>query len=682
MAKKAVKQAKLTDSPLEASASNDISASEPAYTPEEQGYRSLLLKKLEAARTLRESSHDKFNGVGYTKWYEDNDKAANSHTPPRKNADDVNIVTGTTREKVLAIVSNVINLIFRTNFKAFDKDDNEEVELGEAMSDCVERSTQVELWEEKKIFPYYEMAAQGDVFVEDIEVDEVKVDKKKIKLSSVKEGFDFENFQPEKSMKTMFSGCRRNVLIGTQVYLGNIYETEINRQPYIFTREILPYETAKVIYGHLPRWKYVPKSLTPASAEGEAAHWGLNWRLEDVPDGMVEVIKYTDDPNDEYQIVLNSVFQLPVGFPKPWEFDGYNIVQGGLEPMGLFAYHKSIPCKTKVDQEVIDEMLKLSVLKGQKSYMPPIANYSGQLLTRSMFNAGKVTNNLQKGDIEVLGGNPAMYQMNTSEFQLIEMLKKFIDDKSVNPFMQGQSPTRETTATEVSTVMAQAKRNLGIMIFGFMSFHLKLDILRLNNLLDGYTKPTGDILDKVKNTLVKKYRTVSLEKEIGNKGMGTKKVDFTTDFKSPMALYDEENGISRGEDGITTAVNPPSKPVKITQVNPETLRSVKYRWYGEVEIKEKETSMQERIMFTDQLATAMKLFGVEAVNQDYARAQWAQKNKVNAKLFFNNGVMLPGAGSMMQEQVDKVEESPMTKGMRASPSGVPAAVRQGFGGGV
>jgi len=153
MAKKAVKQAKLTDSPLEASASNDISASEPAYTPEEQGYRSLFLQKLEAARTLRESSHDKFNGVGYTKWYEDNDKAANSHTPPRKNADDVNIVTGTTREKVLAIVSNVINLIFRTNFKAFDKDDNEEVELGEAMSDCVERSTQVELWEEKKIFP-------------------------------------------------------------------------------------------------------------------------------------------------------------------------------------------------------------------------------------------------------------------------------------------------------------------------------------------------------------------------------------------------------------------------------------------------------------------------------------------------------------------------------------------------
>jgi len=684
MAKKAVKQSKnLESTTLETSkAADDFSLSQPPYTAEEADYRVLLLQKLEDTRTNREQAHDKFNGLGYKTWYEENDKAANSHTPPRKNPEDVNIVTGTTREKVLAIVSNVINLVFRTNFRAFDKDDNEEIELGEAMGDCVERSTQIEMWEDKKLYPYYEMAAQGDVFVEDIEVDEIKVDKNKIPLSSLTQDFDFKNFKPEEKLRTMFSGCRRNVLIGTQVYLGNIYETDLNRQPYIFTREILPYETAKVIYGNLPRWKFVPKKLAPASTEGDATQWGINWRLENLDDGMVEIIKFTDDPNDEYQIIINGVMQLPKGFPKPWEFDGYNIVQGGLEPMGMFAYHKSVPCKTKVDQEVIDEMLKLSVLKGQKSLMPPIANYSGQLLSRSMFNAGKVTNNLQKGDIEVLGGNPNAYSLNASEFQLIEMLKKFIDEKSVNPIMQGISPSRETTATEVSTVTAQAKRNLGIMIFGFMSFHMKLDVLRLNNLLDGYTKPTGDILDKVKGTLVKKYRTVSLEKEIGNKGVGTKKVEFTTKFRHPMDLYDEQNGITRDQGGKTVSVNPPSKPIKIVQINPELLRTVKFRWYPEVEIKEKETSMQERIMFTDQLATAMKLFGVQSINQEYAQSQWALKNKVNAKLFFNNGVMLPGTMPVDQQQVDKTEESPMTKGMRASPSGVPAAVRQGFGGGA
>lgn len=680
MVKKSVKQDSKSKSALQATVDSSVSTTQPAYTEDESDYRQVLLQKLENIRATRESPHDKFNGVGYKAWYEGNDKAANSHMAPRKNPDDVNIVTGTTREKVLAIVSNVINLVFRTNFKAFDKDDNEEVELGESMSDCVERSAQVEMWDDKKIYPYYEIATQGDVFVEDIDVDEVKVDKKKIRLSEVKEGFDFKGFKPEKSMKTMFSGCRRNMLIGTQVYLGNIYETELNKQPCIFTREVLPYETAKVIYGHLPRWKYVPKTLVTTTT-GDEQQWGLNWRLDNSDlNGAVEIIKYTDDPNDEYQILINGVMQLPVGFPKPWEFDGYNIVQGGLEPMGLFAYHKSIPCKTKVDQEIIDEMLKLSVLKGQKSYMPPIANYSGQLLSRSMFNAGKVTNNVQKGEIEVLGGDPSAYSLKPSEFQLIDMLKKFIDGKSVDPILQGQAPSRETTATEISTVTAQAKRNLGIMIFGFMSFHLKLDILRLNLLLDSYSKPTGDVLDKVTNSLVKKYRSVSLEKEIGSKGMGTKRIEFTPNFRSPMNLYDEQNGIVRDQGGKPLSINPPKKPLKITQINPDLLRSIKYRWYGEVEIKEKESSMQERILFTDQLATAMKLFGVQSVNMEYAQAQWAQKNKINAKSFFNNGVMLPGA--MPQEDVNKVEESPMTKQMRSSPSGVPAAVRQGFGGGA
>lgn len=680
MPRKSVKQAKVTDSALEKKVSSEFSTTEPEYSAEEQNFRSVFLHKLEDTRTNRESAHDKLNGVGYKQWYEDNDKAANSYTPPRKNKGDVNIVTGTTREKVLAIVSNVINLIFRTNFRAFDKDDNEEVELGEALSDCVERSAQVEMWDDKKLYPYYEMASQGDVFIEDIEVDEVKVDKKKIRLSDINKDFDFKGFKPEKALRTVFSGCRRNMLIGTQVYLGNIYETDLNKQPYIFTREVLPYETAKVIYGHLPRWKYVSRKLVEVN-EADSQQWGINWRLENVDDGMVEVIKYTDDPNDEYQLLLNGVMQLPVGFPKPWEFDGYNIVQGGLEPMGMFAYHKSIPCKTKIDQEVIDEMLKLSVLKGQKSFMPPIANYSGQLLSQSMFMPGKVTNNLQKGDIEVLGGNPSMYQMNQSEFNLIEMLKRFIDEKSLNPMMQGVSPSNEVTATEVSTVTAQAKKNLGIMIFGFMSLQLKLDTLRLYNLLDGYTKPIDTKLNEAKKTLVKKYRTVTLEKEIGNKGMGTKRVEFTTDFKNQMDLYDEENGIVRDESGKPKSVNPPKKPVKITQINPELLRGVKHRWYGEVEIKEKETSLQERILFTDQLATAMKLFGVESINLDYAKSQWASKNKVNGKLFFNNGIALPGAMMGMQEEIDKVEESPMSKQMRSSPAGVPAAVRQGWGAG-
>jgi hypothetical protein len=102
---------------------------------------------------------------------------------------------------------------------------------------------------------------------------------------------------------------------------------------------------------------------------------------------MVEVLIYQDKFNDEFQILLNGVMQLPVGFPMPWEHGEYNLVQGHLEPISaFFAYSKSIPDKTFLDQQVLDEMYRLAVLKTQKSFMPPIANYSANILTKSMLH--------------------------------------------------------------------------------------------------------------------------------------------------------------------------------------------------------------------------------------------------------------------------------------------------------
>ena len=166
---------------------------EPNYSPEEQEYRGFLLRLLEQDRNNREQSHDEFNGMSYTQRYVENFKAGNSYTPPRKNPEDTSIVTGTTREKKNAIINSVLSLVFDTTFRAFDENNLEDQQLGEAMSDCVFQANQVEQWDQKKIFAYSEMADQGDVFIMDNWVDEVKMDKVKIKLSDVTSE-TFKNF--------------------------------------------------------------------------------------------------------------------------------------------------------------------------------------------------------------------------------------------------------------------------------------------------------------------------------------------------------------------------------------------------------------------------------------------------------------------------------------------------------
>lgn len=653
---------------------SEVEIKAPEYSEVEQEYRHNLLRILEETRNTREQPHDEFNGMSYTDRYIANFKAGNSYQEPRKNKEDTSLVTGTTREKKNAVINSVLSLVFDTNFRAFDNNNLEDQQLGEAMTDCVFQSNQVEQWDEKKIYAYDELATQGDVFIQDNWIDETRIDKKKIKLSDLDKE-TFKNFDPQKSMKVVFSGARRSVIPGLQVYLRNIRQPEIKLQPGLFTRQVMSYNEARAIYGKLPRWENVPRDLTPTDST-ETDHFGLNWRLETMGKDMVEVLCYQDKYNDEFQILLNGVMQLPVGFPVPWEHGEYNIVQGHLEPItAFFAYSKSIPDKTFLDQQVLDEMYRLAVLKTQKSFMPPIANYSANILTKNMFLPGKVNNDLEKGEVEVLGGNPNMYSMQQSEFEMIKMIKGMIDEKSVSPSLTGQTFNSRTTAVEVESVTKQAKQQLGIMIFGFMNLHLQLDYLRLLILLENYTKDQGEKVNEINGKLERKFRTVSVERDLGGRGTGMKQISFTDSHNTPEELYDMEEGVTRDEMGKPTSVIPPQKPVKIMQLSPKALRSVKYRWYPQIVINERESSLADRISFEDRVTKAAQLFGIDNINMDYAKQQWAIKNKINPSFFFSQGQ----APSVPQEQIDAIQESSVNKISRSSPTGVQEAARQGKG---
>ena len=671
---------------------NPFYIEQPDYSKEENERKWQELQEITVDYNRRESPHRLLNQMTYSQNYRTNMLAANSDTPPRANAEDTMVVTGTTREKVLAITAAVLQLNFETSFMAFDVNDQQDEELAEAMKDCVDRANKMEQWDEKKIYAYFEMATQGDVYVEENFIEETVTEKKPIKLSELTEAL-MKDYKADYKTKVTTGMCVRNLIPGTQVFKGSMTERILRNQPHIWTREVRPYELTKSIYGKLPRWNNVPRRLVVAGPGFTEAYLAaVNWRLESVESETCEILKRQDRFNNCYSLYINGVKMLPNDFPLPWGFGEYNLVQGSLEPISaFFSESKSIPCKTKLDQEILDEMYRLAVLKTQKSFMPPIANYSTNILSRSMFLPGKVNNSLQKGDIEVLGGDPGAYSMKPSEFQMIEMIKKFIDEKSISPALEGAQGQGDQTATQNNNIMQQAKQKLGLMIFGFIQFHMNLDLIKLYNLLENYTQPIDTKLNKVKDGVIGKYRTISVNKQIGDKGNGIKQIQFTTEHNTPSELWDQENGVTRDKNGTPTSTMKPKKPIKIMQINPEVLRSIKYTWYAQTDPTPRETTMSEKIAFGDDLTQALQLFGQQKVNLDYASQKWAEQRKLDPALFFNKNApagqqpqpgQTPGGPPQATPSLPPAQESPMKKQMRPFSSGAgPAeAMRQGMGG--
>lgn len=167
--------------------------------------------------------------------------------------------------------------------------------------------------------------------------------------------------------------------------------------------------------------------------------------------------------------------------------------------------------------------------------------------------------------------------------------------------------------------------------------------------------------------------------DLGERGAGMKHIQFTNTHSRPDQLYDLEQGITRDNSGKPIAVNPPKVPIRIMQISPQRLRSIKYSWFSEIETKEKEESLTSRIGFEDRLLAAMKLFGQPSINMKYVQEAWATKNKLDASMFFNQTPppqpfqVQPG-----QPQSGAPEESNLNKQSRPYGSGAgPAeAMRQ------
>lgn len=598
-------------------------------------YKTFLETRLRNAQSSRDSAHAEFNGLTYLQWFERNERLANTVIEPRPNSNEKPLSTGTVESKLTSLLSHLDNLNLVPKVYAFNRDNKQLRDLGTAFTDILKVTAEHDGGDEggdkeKRMSRQRELLKQGTVFVQETYLNKYQI-KKKLKAAYKGEFSNFSGYT-EKLTK-VFEGCNRELLYGPNVYLGDITQFSMNDQPFAFTVETMSYDVAKTIYGQFENWKYVragryTSPTTDTATTGGKTIYDAKFRLLQIEQDQVEIIKYQDPHNDEWALMINGVLMTPAGFPlSAVTPDGkFNITKQILYiKNNQFAYGGSFVATGSVYElsRAADNMLSLFDLKTRKSIATPYVNITNRVIPAKVLNPGNITMGIPPNALQAIGQEGQ--GVTSSEFQVYKELLDNIEKSTISNVFQGQQAKSGATATEIMEVQRQAKLNLGIIIAAATLLEQKIAYLRLYNVIGKWLEPVGTYADGSN-----RYRNVSRETSIEGYGKGERRV-IPIDGELPppevvrmLSLQDEQKL---------------GMPVRRLYLSPKMVREAQILWHIIVEAQEEETSAYHTLRFREQVGDAISLASMGAqLNLDGITDEFGAVYQKDKSKFFSSAI--------------------------------------------
>lgn len=622
------------------------------------------------AKLQHDDDYEELDEMTIDEFVEFNAKTAQSYIEPRVNASDTAINTGAPREKLLDVASNILKLNLQPEILAFSDTNAEDTSLGRSFTHLVKKSYELEGDDVKQQLRILYILEQGTIYLEEAWTPYTKKRKKirNKRPSSVNTGYSDIQWSARDLTEYM---CEKNIIDITGVFLGNMREFDINKQPYIFTREVMSRAQAKAIYGNWDNWDYVPQGIRSTFDSGEEGDVPYrDFRLYTIEDQQVEVIKYQNVWEDEYQIYLNGTMMLPVDFPMPWEWTAqgdegkcYSITKVVLEPISpYFAMGKSMMSKVRVHAELLDEMLRQMLRKTKQSTNPPVGNLTGLKLTDRLFDPGVMWEGVNPDRIKKLIDHQGV---TASEYEFYRMLNQGLDNMTVSPTFQGQEGQRNKTATETMELQRQAQLALTFTVFSVRLMEERLAYLRTQNILENWTRPIDiEVIDEVNGIVRNKYRRVTVENaEMGDE-VGTAQISFIEDEPTP------EMRRKTSYDLLNEQVGENATGINRSFISVTLLRRYRISWKARVNPSERESSNLNKLLLGEELAQVGQYFGAQAMNMDGYKKRFAKTWGRNYEDIFipNDLAQMQAAlgqpGAQQGEMVDRAKANVGAQAMK------------------
>lgn len=593
-------------------------------TPKEQEYFRYLQKRLQAARDARDQTHQWFDGMTFMQYLENNERMWNATIEPKTDSRDwrSRARKRTIFQKGNAILGKLMDERFMTEFAAYDADNELDEKLGYAMTSAVQYTKDIEHSEEVEYLAGLDLLKHGFVAVQEVFEVSRRPNKELQKIDWTLDARP-DNRTWKQLEDILERRCRKYIIRPDSLYLGNLFTQEFQKQPYIFMRSYKSYEVAKAIFGKFDRWKFVRPGAGGQDAQNPRVPYLDQWRLGSISEDEVEIIEYQDKWNDEYNIIINGVLMLPVGFPLPWSNKEYNVSFRVLYPISAHcAYGHGLCHVMRSNAEIRDFLMRYAVDKTFQDLLPPMVTKAKRALSSVIWIPGRITHDLSPDEVAPLvqPGIPS------SASQMLQFFESNLDQDSIAKIVEGQDSPGSATAFEVQQQMKAAFKTLGPVVFAFTWLIRDMDYRRLENILDNLARPKDKKLDPQTKELVDVYERLVLEDtDLPDGTRGTHVIEFTEGDSAPDPFE-----IFKAEVEAKAKKN---KEVRYSYVNADFVRDVDIRWAANVKSSPRVNSDVKKLLLGEFIRDVMGFFG-PSVNMEYLQGEYAKTwDKDPTKLF-------------------------------------------------
>lgn len=503
--------------------------------------KKLIAKWYDYYHTMRDTmdqSYRYFNDRTLIDYINDSTKRFNGYIPEREGKYDwqSHVFSNATRNKTMALFAKIGLQAPDVKIRAVDRKNNLSKKASNIIHDCYEYSNVKSNASMAYFNETLDCAVKGTVVV----YEGYKVKERKIKEITSYEPLTGEITFDEKTIRD-YDDCYSEICNLPDFFIWNIYEEDIQNQSRIIWRKIMLKDEFKTLFAKFPNVDKVKAGQELSPAE-EKEFYKEQWGTE-LESDSIEVLYCFDKDNDEYVIIANGVKMQDS--PFPWNHKQYPFAKTVFEKFDVrFFYGKSLPDKMLSDQDTLNTLYNMALDKTFLSIFPPILDSTINEIEDEMLVPGRRMPVEDINSMKELG----IKSVDSSHFNMLELVSKNIDLSSVSTTQQGQAGSG-STAREVVLAEENARMLLGVFNFLLEDLVWKKAKLRIANILQFYSQPNKVevFTNKGKDEIQEKFREITLDNiglEDGKTGI--KKIRLTEEL-SPEKKLLRKKEISKEE---------------------------------------------------------------------------------------------------------------------------------------